>query len=419
MAIEILMPALSPTMEDGVLAKWFVKEGDTVNSGDVIAEIETDKASMEVEAVDEGVIGKILVTGGTEHVKVNSPIAILLEDGEDVSALENVKPGAKPEPAAAPAPEAPKPAPQAATAPPSPASAPTQQTAGDRIKASPLAKRLAAEAGIDLYAIAGTGPKGRIVKRDVETARKSGVDPVQAPTMSVEITQPGEFDLVPLDGMRKAIASRMTAAFRDVPHFPLTIDCQLDTLLATRKGINAEMAEAGVKISVNDFIVRAAALALKAVPEANASYTPEGLKLWKSADVAVAVAVPGGLVTPVVRAAHTKGLANISAEMKDFAVRAKDRKLMPEEYQGGTFTVSNLGMMGIKSFASIINEPQGAIMSVGAGEQRPIVVNGELSVGTMMSVTLTCDHRVVDGAVGARFLAAFKARIENPGLMLL
>lgn len=418
MAIEILMPALSPTMEDGVLAKWFVKEGDQINPGDVIAEIETDKASMEVEAVDEGVIGKILVTGGTEHVKVNSPIAILLEDGEDASNIDNIKPAAKPEAAPAPKQEEQKPAEQAAPA-PKPAPAEQPQQSGDRIKASPLAKRLASDAGIELASIEGTGPRGRIVKRDVETAKQKGVAKAPMPAASDGTAQSGEFDLIPLDGMRKAIASRMTAAFRDVPHFPLTIDCQLDTLLATRKGINAEMADVGVKVSVNDFIIRAAALALKAVPEANASYTPEGLKLWKSADVAVAVAVPGGLVTPVVRAAHTKGLANISAEMKDFAVRAKDRKLMPEEYQGGTFTVSNLGMMGIKSFASIINEPQGAIMSVGAGEQRPIVVNGELTVGTMMSVTLTCDHRVVDGAVGARFLAAFKARIENPGLMLL
>lgn len=418
MAIEILMPALSPTMEDGVLAKWFVKEGDTVNSGDVIAEIETDKASMEVEAVDEGVIGKILVTGGTEHVKVNSPIAILLENGEDASALKNVKPAdAKPEIARAekdPKQEAPKSAPT-----PIPAIAAQAPQAGDRIKASPLAKRLAVEAGIDLAAISGTGPKGRIVKRDVEQAKQSGVAQTPAVSTAGQIDQIGEFELVPLDGMRKAIASRMTSAFQNVPHFPLTIDCQLDTLLATRKGLNAEMADRGVKISVNDFIIRAAALALKTVPEANASYSPNGLKLWKSADVAVAVAVPGGLVTPVVRAAHTKGLAAISSEMKDFAVRARERKLMPDEYQGGTFTVSNLGMMGIKSFASIINEPQGAIMSVGAGEQRPIVVNGELSFATMMSVTLTCDHRVVDGAVGARFLAAFKARIENPGLMLL
>jgi len=417
MAIEILMPALSPTMEEGVLAKWLVKEGDKVEPGDVIAEIETDKATMEVEAVDEGVLGKIVVAGGTEDVKVNSVIGILLEDGEDASKISTAS--QKPvEKRATKADE--KPNPEPASAPPiknSASAAGSVAVTSGRIKASPLAKRMAKQANVELSTIAGTGTNGRIVKRDVEQAIAAGTTAVQSPVYS-QISDDG-FDLIPLDGMRKTIATRMSASFRDVPHFPLNVDCRIDALLASRKAINAVSEADGIKISVNDFIVRAVALSLKKVPAANASYTPEGLKLWHNADVAIAVAVEGGLITPVIRNAQNKGLAEISAASKDLATRARNRKLMPEEYQGGTFTVSNLGMMGIKSFSSILNEPQGCILSIGAGEQRAVVTNGELAVATVMSVTLTCDHRVVDGAIGAEFLAAFKARIENPGLMLL
>jgi pyruvate dehydrogenase E2 component (dihydrolipoamide acetyltransferase) len=430
MSIDILMPALSPTMEEGTLAKWHVKVGDTVKAGDVIAEIETDKATMEVEAVDEGVIEAILVEAGTENVKVNAPIAKLAGEGESPA-----PPPAKTAPAA----EAPKAAaPAAAAAPlqaagetaapakPAPAAAPT----GDRVFASPLARRLASAANLDLKAIAGTGPHGRVVKADVEAAQKGGAPAAKAasapagapaaaePRKALSLEQmgipAGSYDLVPLDGMRKTIARRLTDSFRDVPHFPLTIDLEIDALLAARAKINHLLEGQGVKVSVNDIIIKAAAVALKRVPEANASYTPEGIAMHKHADIAVAVAIDGGLITPIVRAAETKGLAQISAEVKDLAARAKSKKLKPEEFQGGTFSVSNLGMFGIKAFASIINEPQGAIMSVGAGEQRPVVKDGQLAVATVMTVTLTCDHRVVDGAIGAKFLAAFKPLIEEP-----
>jgi pyruvate dehydrogenase E2 component (dihydrolipoamide acetyltransferase) len=423
MSIDILMPALSPTMEEGTLAKWHVKVGDTVKAGDVIAEIETDKATMEVEAVDEGVIEAILVDAGTENVKVNALIAKLAGEGES--------------PAPAPKAEAPKaaaaaPAPTAA-APAAPAPAPAAPVAADgsRVFASPLARRLASAAGLDLKGIKGTGPHGRVVKTDVEAA-KSGAPaakaaPVSAPAAAPAAAEPrkalsleqmgipaGSYDLVPLDGMRKTIARRLTESFRDVPHFPLTIDLEIDALLAARAKINGLLGDQGVKVSVNDIIIKAVAVALKRVPEANASYTPEGIAMHKHADIAVAVAIDGGLITPIVRAAETKGLAQISAEVKDLAARAKAKKLKPEEFQGGTFSVSNLGMFGIKAFASIINEPQGAIMSVGAGEQRPVVKDGQLAVATVMTVTLTCDHRVVDGAIGAKFLAAFKPLIEEP-----
>ncbi len=415
MSIDILMPALSPTMEEGTLAKWHVKVGDTVKAGDVIAEIETDKATMEVEAVDEGVIEAILVDAGTENVKVNALIAKLAGEGES--------------PAPAPKAEAPK---AAAAAPaPAPAAAPAPVAAdGSRVLASPLARRLASTAGLDLKAIKGTGPRGRVVKADVEAAKSGAPAAKAAPTAAAAApaaAEPrkvqsleqmgipaGSYDLVPLDGMRKTIARRLTESFRDVPHFPLTIDIELDGLLAARAKINSLLEGQGVKVSVNDIVIKAAAVALKRVPEANASYTPEGIAMHKHADIAVAVAIDGGLITPIIRAAETKGLAQISAEMKDLAARAKAKKLKPEEFQGGTFSVSNLGMFGIKAFSSIINEPQGAIMSVGAGEQRPVVKNGQLAVATVMTVTLTCDHRVVDGAVGARFLAAFKPLIEEP-----
>ncbi|PIB92085.1 pyruvate dehydrogenase complex dihydrolipoamide acetyltransferase [Caulobacter sp. FWC2] len=422
MSIDILMPALSPTMEEGTLAKWHVKVGDTVKAGDVIAEIETDKATMEVEAVDEGVIEAILVDAGTENVKVNALIGKLAGEGES--------------PAPAPKAEAPKaaaaaPAPVAA-APAAPAPAAPVAADGSRVFASPLARRLASAAGLDLKGIKGTGPHGRVVKTDVEAA-KSGAPaakaaPASAPAAAAPATaEPrkvqsleqmgipaGSYDLVPLDGMRKTIARRLTDSFRDVPHFPLTIDLEIDALLAARAKINSLLADQGVKVSVNDIIIKAVAVALKRVPEANASYTPEGIAMHKHADIAVAVAIDGGLITPIVRAAETKGLAQISAEVKDLAARAKAKKLKPEEFQGGTFSVSNLGMFGIKAFASIINEPQGAIMSVGAGEQRPVVKDGQLAVATVMTVTLTCDHRVVDGAIGAKFLAAFKPLIEEP-----
>jgi pyruvate dehydrogenase E2 component (dihydrolipoyllysine-residue acetyltransferase) len=431
MPIQILMPALSPTMEEGTLAKWLVKEGDEINAGDVIAEIETDKATMEVEAVEEGILGKILIPGGSENVAINTVIALILEEGEDASALKDADisapapilrqaqdeaKGDKPSPkgvgekpvASAPSPSFPPPLVGEVAATPS--------EGASRIKASPLAKRLAKAAGLDLASITGTGPNGRIVKRDIENAPASSAA-TAAPAPAPQA--PGGFDLVPLDGMRKVIAARMTESFRDVPHFPLNIDCKLDALLSARKAINEAAAEDGIKISVNDFIIRACALALKKEPAANSSYTPQGFKRWHDADIAVAVAIDGGLITPVVRQAQHKGLAAISAEVKDLASRAKARKLMPEEYQGGTFTVSNMGMMGIKSFASIINQPQGCIMSVGAGEKRPVVIGDELGIATLMTVTLTCDHRVVDGAIGASFLKYFKQYIENPAMMLL
>lgn len=419
MAIEILMPALSPTMEEGVLAKWHVKTGDPVQSGDILFEIETDKASMEVESIDEGVMGEILVSGGTEGVKVNAVVGILLEDGEDASAAET-KPKPKSEQTVKPDVVA---AEQKSSAPAADPLSVTQKkvaevvSGSDRVKISPLAKRMAEQAGLSLANVKGTGTGGRIVKRDVEQAIAGGV-PKQNSAETTATPSDG-FDLIPLDGMRKTIAKRMTESFRDVPHFPLNIDCGIDNLLTLRKQINEQVADDGIKLSVNDFIVRAAALALVKVPEANSSYTPEGLKHWHSVDISIAVAIDGGLITPVIRDASNLGLAAISRATKDLATRARDRKLLPEEYQGGTFTISNMGMMGIKSFASIINQPQACIMSVGAGEKRAVVKDGELAIATMMTVTLTCDHRVVDGAIGARLLAEFKARIENPGLMLL
>ena len=420
---DILMPALSPTMEEGVLAKWHVKPGDTVEAGQVIAEIETDKATMEVEAVDEGVVDAILVAEGTEGVKVNTPIARLKGEGGPAAkapAKAEAAPAAAAPAASAPAAEAPKAAPVAA---PAPAAATAN---GARILASPLARRIAAQAGVDLKSIKGTGPHGRIVKADVEKAPKGAAAPAAATkgearqvlSLEQQGIPAGSYDLIPLDGMRKAIARRLTDSFRDVPHFPLNIDLEIDGLLAARAKVNALLEKSGVKVSVNDFVIKASAMALKAVPEANASYTPEGIALHHHADISMAVAIDGGLITPIIRAAETKSLSQIATETKDLAKRARDRKLKPEEFQGGTFSVSNLGMFGITSFASIINEPQGAIMSVGAGEQRAIVKGGQLAVATVMTVTLTCDHRVVDGAIGAKFLQAFKAMLEDPVTML-
>ena len=423
---DILMPALSPTMEEGVLSKWHVKVGDTVKAGDVMAEIETDKATMEVEAVDEGEITEILVAEGTEGVKVNTPIARLKQDGETAAPAPKAE-APKAEISKAKKTEAaPTKAEPAKAAPAAPAA---KRADGARVFASPLARRLAEQAGLDLNTVTGTGPHGRVVKRDVEAAGKGGTRPAAAPaSTSAEPRKvqslaqmgiaDGSYDLIPLDGMRKAIARRLTDSFRDVPHFPLTIDCDIDGLLASRVKVNALLEKDGIKVSVNDFIIKASAMALKAVPEANASYSPEGIALHHHADVAMAVAIDGGLITPIIRKAETKTLSQIATESKDLAKRARDRKLKPDEFQGGTFSVSNLGMFGIKSFASIINEPQGAIMSVGAGEPRPVVRDGQLAVATVMTVTLTCDHRVVDGAIGAKFLQVFKAMIENPVTML-
>jgi len=431
MTTQITMPALSPTMEEGNLSKWHVKAGDKIEPGQVIAEIETDKATMEVEAVDEGVIAEILVPEGSQGVKVNTPIATLAGEGE--AAKPAPKQEAKPAPSEAKQ-QAPEPTSKRA-----PAAQTVTATPGDRVFASPLARRLAEQGGIDLSGLQGSGPNGRIVKADIEAAAKSPraaqqqqtaqqsrevskPAPVQAPppaTLESYGIRSGTYDLVPLDMMRKTIAKRMTASFRDVPHFPLTIDLEIDALLKARGEINKRFADNGVKISVNDMCIKAAALALKLVPEANASYTPDGIALHHHADVGVAVAIPHGLITPIVWAAETKGLAQISAEMGDLAERARSKKLKPEEFQGGTFTISNMGMLGIKSFASIINEPHGMIMSIGAGEKRPIVKNDALAIATMMTVTVTCDHRVVDGALGAAFLKAFKSFLEDPMAMLL
>ena len=421
---DILMPALSPTMEEGTLAKWLVKAGDTVKSGDIIAEIETDKATMEVEAVDEGVIDAILVAEGTENVKVNAPIARLSVDGEAKSNAPS--PSTNPAPPVQVGPEAPAPA-KPEPSPPAKVIGPNETLT--RIAASPLARRMAALKGLDLSTITGSGPHGRIIRRDVDDVRSQAASPAQPGTASVQTPREfvslakmgildGTYDLFPLDGMRKTVARRLTESFRDVPHFPLTIDLVIDELLRARGKINAALAATGVKVSVNDLVIKAAALALKRVPAANASYTPDGIAMHHNADIAVAVAIDGGLITPIVRAAETKSLSKIAAEMKDFAARARDRKLKPQEFQGGTFSISNLGMFGIKSFASIINEPQGAILSVGVGEKRPVVVGDALAVATVMSVTLTCDHRVIDGVIGSNFLQAFKSLIEDPITML-
>ncbi|MEO1029103.1 MAG: pyruvate dehydrogenase complex dihydrolipoamide acetyltransferase [Pseudomonadota bacterium] len=434
MAINITMPALSPTMEEGTLAKWLVKPGDTVESGDVIAEIETDKATMEVEAVDEGTVAKILVEEGTEGVAVNAIIAVLAEDGEDPGSVD-AAPAAAPAPAAEvkvePEPAAPAPAPKVNGAAPAPAPAATPVAEGERIKASPLARRIAKNKGIDLSTLKGSGPHGRIVKKDVENAKPAPAGmPDSVPTspdglilpqlLDDRVYAPDSYELVPLDGMRKTVAKRLTQSFMQVPHFPLTVDIRLDKLLAARKGIN-EAAPEGVKISVNDMLIKASALALMAEPDCNASFTDVGIAYHKAAHISVAVAIDGGLITPVIRDAQAKGLAQISAEMKDLATRARDRKLRPDEYMGGTFSLSNLGMFGIKNFGSIINPPEGMIMSVGAGAKQPVVANDGTSIvaATVMSVTLSCDHRVIGGAEGAKWLQAFKRFVEAPESMLL
>lgn len=424
MPIEIFMPALSPTMEKGTLARWLVNEGDEVTSGTVIAEIETDKATMEVESIDDGKMGKILVSEGSEDVPVGELIALLLEEDEDASALDGAG-----QAKVAPAPKAeetPTPAEPAPVAAPSPA---PQVVNGERVKASPLARRMAEQAGLDLNSLIGTGPNGRIVKRDIQAA-VAGERPVAAtpavasapaPQAPTDYPVPADipYEEVKLPGMRKVIAKRMTEAKTTVPHFYLTIDVELDKLLAMRKELNAKLADEGVKLSVNDFIIRASALALKKVPAANAQFAGDKMYLMQRQDISVAVAVPGGLVTPVVRDAGAKGLSQISTEMKELALKARDGKLMPEDYQGGTFSISNLGMYGIKEFGAVINPPQGAILAVGAGEQRAVVKDGALAIATVMSCTLSVDHRVLDGAIGSEFLAAFKGYIQDPVTMLL
>jgi pyruvate dehydrogenase E2 component (dihydrolipoamide acetyltransferase) len=461
MPINILMPALSPTMEKGNLAKWLKKEGDKVKSGDVIAEIETDKATMEVEAADEGTLAKIIVPEGTQDVPVNDVIAVLAADGEDVKAAgagagkaEAPKPTASSfETPAARAPqnegsaggktEAPtkpttNPAPRPEEGAPAPVSKGEATHNGARVFASPLARRLAKDAGIDIARVTGTGPHGRVIARDVEQAKSGGglkapaaapaTGPAIAPAMSDQqiraLYPEGSYEVVPHDGMRRTIAQRLTQSTQTIPHFYLTIDCNLDRLLAAREDINAAApkdkdGKPSYKLSVNDFIIKAMAIALQRVPDANVSWTEGGMLKHKHSDIGVAVAMPGGLITPIIRSAETESLSSISAQMKDFAARARARKLKPEEYQGGTTAVSNLGMFGIKDFTAVINPPHATILAVGTGEQRPIVKDGKIEIATMMSVTLSCDHRAVDGALGAELIGAFKTLIENPVMMMV
>ncbi len=469
MPINITMPALSPTMEEGTLAKWHVKEGDIVSSGDVIAEIETDKATMEVEAVDEGTIGKILVDEGAENVKVNAVIAVLLEEGEsaddigdaasepakaeaksapaeddvavdsksDEKPVSEARPGGKPETGG----DAPKAPSTSSDAKPTPEPLPAPTSDGKRVFASPLARRLAKDAGIDLAAISGSGPKGRVIKADIEKAKKEGLPSkpgagAAAPSGGTQLAagmgknqvialyEEGTYDLVPADGMRKTVAARLTESKQTVPHFYLTIDCRIDDLLKAREDINAmapkdrESGKPEYKLSVNDFVMKAWAIALQQVPQANATWAGDSILYHHRSDVAVAVAVPGGLFTPVVRSCDTKSLKQISAEVKDLATRARNKKLAPHEYQGGASSVSNLGMYGIKHFGAVINPPHGTILAVGAGEERVYAEKGEIKTGNFMTVTLSCDHRSVDGALGAELLAAFKKLVEQPVMML-
>ena len=454
MATQILMPALSPTMEEGKLAKWLVKEGDEVRSGDILAEIETDKATMEFEAVDEGKIGKILVPEGTEGVKVNQPIAVLLAEGEkpgnghDIpAAMQSIKDAVtaeakKPEASAkkeAPAPKVVEAKAEAKSEAPKPTPQPQSRPSTDhRVFASPLAKKLAEQAGIDIAALQGSGPRGRIVKADVETAKKTGVKAapkpaVQAPGQTTSLGgiaplpdarlfyKPEDYTEIPHDSMRKSIAKRLSSAKALIPHFYLTIDCNIDQLMEARARLNAASpkGEGAYKLSVNDFVVKACAMALVRVPEVNASWTDTAMLRHKHADIGVAVALDFGLITPIVFAAETKGLAVISNEVKSLAERARSKKLKPQEYEGGGFAISNLGMFGIKEFTAVINPPHAAILAVGAGEERAVVKDGKIEVATIMTVTLSCDHRVIDGATGARFLQAFKLFVEDPAAMLL
>ncbi|UWR90235.1 pyruvate dehydrogenase complex dihydrolipoamide acetyltransferase [Phaeobacter inhibens] len=436
MPTEILMPALSPTMEEGTLAKWLVKEGDTVASGDLLAEIETDKATMEFEAVDEGVIGKILIPEGSEGVKVNSPIAVLLEDGESADDIGTTPaaPAAAADEAAPVAPEEAAPAPAQAAAAATPAPAAPQGADGNRIFASPLARRIAADKGLDLAQLNGSGPRGRIVKADVENAKPqaAAAPAAAAPATAAAAAPTGPstdqvarmyegrtYEEVKLDGMRKTIAARLTEAKQTVPHFYLRRDIQLDALLKFRGELNKQLEARGVKLSVNDFIIKACALALQAVPDANAVWAGDRVLKMEASDVAVAVAIEGGLFTPVLQNSDTKSLSTLSTEMKDLAKRARDRKLAPHEYQGGSFAISNLGMFGIDNFDAIVNPPHAGILAVGAGVKKPVVgADGELAVATVMSVTMSVDHRVIDGALGAELLNAIKDNLENPMMML-
>lgn len=439
MSVNVLMPALSPTMEKGNLSKWLKKEGDVIKSGDVLAEIETDKATMEVEAVDEGILAKIVVPAGTNDVPVNQLIAVIAAEGEDVSSAGSLS---------APAPAAPVAA--AVAAPASPVAAPVvashapQAGSGSKVFASPLAKRIAKDGGLDLSRVTGSGPHGRIVERDVRAALAGGVSapkvasvpasapvlaPAAAPAISDDQTRklfnPGTFEEIPHDGMRKTIARRLTEARQTVPQFYLTMDCEIDALLKLREQINASApkdkeGKVAWKVSVNDMVIKALALALVRVPDANVTWTETAMLKHHHADVGVAVALPGnGLITPIIRKADTVTLSGIALAMKDFAARAKSRKLKPEEYQGGTTAVSNLGMFGIKDFTAVINPPHSTILAVGAGEQRPVVKNGALAIATVMSITLSCDHRAVDGALGAELIAAIKVLIENPMSLLV
>ena len=439
MPIQILMPALSPTMTEGNLVKWHKKEGDSVEIGDILAEIETDKATMEVESVEEGIIGKIFVPEGTDDVAVNTLIAALLEEGEDVSALEGMgtksveSSVATPKAASDPAPQKTDPQPEisASPAPKLEIVAPIPQSSSGKVFASPLAKRLAAQHNLDDSTLSGSGPRGRVVKVDVEAALSSGA-PFASKTRTQNAPQrvpQGEiiaaddlfpaYEKVKVNNMRKVIAKRLSQSKQTVPHFYLTVDCQIDALLTARQDLNENL-EKAERISVNDFVIKAIACAMRDVPEANASWADDHVKIYQSVDVSVAVAIEGGLVTPIIKQADQKPLSLISAEMKDLAKRARDGKLRPEEFQGGTVSLSNLGMFGIKEFSAVINPPQGCILAVGAGEKRPIVNDsGALEAATVMSCTLSVDHRVVDGAVGASFLKAFKSYIQKPVKMLV
>lgn len=416
MPINITMPALSPTMTEGTLSKWLKAEGDKVNSGDVIAEIETDKATMEVEAVDEGIIGKILVPAGTENVAVNAVIAVLLEEGESASAIASKPP--EPVKAVSVTETAKKESSSASTAP--------SLQKGDRVFASPLAKRIAKEKGVDLSAVKGSGPYGRIVKDDLLNAKPQASAKPSAPSVSVANNDPSvktnvygmAYKEIPNNNIRKVVAKRLSESKQTVPHFYLTVECILDNLLAARAELN-EKANGKFKLSVNDFVIKAAAMALKAYPAANVSWTDSAIQQFLKADISVAVSTPTGLITPIIKAAEDKGLQAISSEMKDLAGRAREGKLKPEEFQGGSFSISNLGMFGVKEFAAIINPPQGAILAIGAGDERAVVIKGKVEIRTVMNCTLSVDHRCVDGAVGAEYLQIFKQYIENPVSMLV
>jgi pyruvate dehydrogenase E2 component (dihydrolipoamide acetyltransferase) len=453
MPTNILMPALSPTMEKGNLARWLKKEGDKIKSGDVIAEIETDKATMEYEAVDDGTLAKIVVPEGTQDVAVNSVIAVLAGEGEDVKAAAGAARGAPqaapkaPQqadakaPAVAPKPAAEKPAPVVAQSAPraSPTPAPAQLSRGEnRIFSSPLARRLAKEANIDLNRVQGSGPHGRVIARDIDQAKSgkglrapagapagaAAIAPAMSDAQIRSLYEEGSYELVPHDGMRRTIAQRLTASVQTIPHFYETMDCDIGRLMSAREEINAAApknkdGKPAYKLSVNDFVIKALALALQRIPDANVSWTEAGMLKHKHSDIGVAVALPGGLITPIVRNAESKSLSTISNEMRDLAVRARERKLKPHEYQGGTSSVSNLGMYGIKDFTAVINPPQSTILAVGVGEERAVVRNGKIEAATVMSVTLSCDHRAVDGALGAELIGAFKMLIENPVMMVV